>query len=165
MASNSYHFEDRWQVRFPIEQVWEVLARPEEYPRWWRGVYLSATRLDAEGKRVAVVARGWLPYKLRFTIESALQEKPRLIAFRATGDFVTNLSRWVLEPHGDLTAVTLEWNPRVEKPIVKFLSPVLRPLFRWNHEWTMRRGERQIAEYLRGWTERAISSASRGPEK
>jgi uncharacterized protein YndB with AHSA1/START domain len=155
MASNSYRFEDHWQVPFPIERVWDVLARPEEYPLWWRGVYLSATRLDDEGKRVAVVARGRLPYKLRFTIESVHQEKPRLIAFRATGDFVTDLSRWLLEPRAGGTAVTLEWNPRVEKPLVKFLSPLLKPIFYWNHEWTMRRGERQIAEYLSG---RATSS-------
>jgi uncharacterized protein YndB with AHSA1/START domain len=149
MAANAYHFEDHWYVAFPIEHVWDVLARPEDYPRWWRGVYLSATRLDADGKRVAVVARGLLPYKLRFTIESLSQEKPRLIEFRATGDFVTDVSRWTLAPRSGGTAVTLEWNPRVEKPIVKFLSPVLKPVFRWNHEWTMRRGERQIAEYLR----------------
>jgi uncharacterized protein YndB with AHSA1/START domain len=149
MASNAYHFEDHWHVPFPIEKVYDVLARPEEYPRWWKGVYLSATPLDREGKRVAVVARGLLPYKLRFTIESVMQEKPRLIAFRASGDFVTDISRWILEPRGGGTAVTLEWNPRVEKPVVKFLSPVLKPLFRWNHEWTMRRGERLIAEYLR----------------
>jgi uncharacterized protein YndB with AHSA1/START domain len=150
MASNAYHFEDHWHVPFPIEKVYDVLARPEEYPRWWRGVYLSATRLDSEEKRVAVVARGLLPYKLRFTIESVTQEKPCLIAFRASGDFVTDLSRWLLEPRGGGTAVTLEWNPRVEKPIVKFLSPVLKPVFRWNHEWTMRRGEKMIAEFLRG---------------
>jgi hypothetical protein len=45
--------------------------------------------------------------------------------------------------------VTLEWNPCVEKPLVKFLSPILKPLFYWNHEWTMKRGERQIVEYLK----------------
>jgi Polyketide cyclase / dehydrase and lipid transport len=152
MVANAYHFEDHWYVPFTIEQVWDVLARPEDYPRWWRGVYLSAKRLDADGKRVAVVARGLLPYKLRFTIESLKQEKPRLIEFRATGDFVTDVSRWILAPHTGGAAVTLEWNPRVEKPMVKFLSPVLKPVFRWNHEWTMRRGERQIAEYLRSRT-------------
>jgi uncharacterized protein YndB with AHSA1/START domain len=149
MASNAYHFEDHWRVPYPAEQVWDVLARPEDYPLWWRGVYLSAMRLDADGRRVAVVARGLLPYKLRFTIESLKQEKPRLIEFRASGDFVTDVSRWIVTPAGDCSLVTLEWNPRVEKPLVKVLSPVLKPVFRWNHEWTMKRGERQIAEYLR----------------
>ncbi|MGH7768309.1 MAG: SRPBCC family protein, partial [Candidatus Binatia bacterium] len=62
-SANVYHFEDRWHVQFPPERVWELLSRPEDYPRWWRGVYLSAEPLDgSEGKRVAVVAKGRLPY-------------------------------------------------------------------------------------------------------
>ena len=155
MPANVYHFEDHWYVPFPIEKVWEVLSRPEEYPTWWRGVYLSAEPLDGDmvakiGKRVAVVAKGWLPYKLRFTIETLTSEKPRLIEFKTTGDFVTDTSRWVLKPEGTGTAVTLEWNPRVEKPVVKLLTPLLKPLFRWNHDWTMKRGQRQIVEYMAG---------------
>jgi uncharacterized protein YndB with AHSA1/START domain len=154
MPANVYHFEDHWSIPFPIEKVWEVLSQPKDYPRWWRGVYLSAEPLDggveAEyAKRVAVVARGWLPYKLRFTIQTLTLEKPKLIEFKATGDFVTDVSRWVLKSEGNGTSVTLEWNPRVEKPVVKALSPILKPLFRWNHNWTMKRGQRQITEYLR----------------
>ena len=42
----------------------------------------------------------------------------------------------------------LDWRPIVQKAGVKHLTPILRPLFRSNHNWTMRRGERHIAEYL-----------------
>jgi len=152
MPANVYHFEDHWSVPFPIEKVWEVLSQPEDYPQWWRGVYLSAEPLEAEAqdaKRVAVVARGWLPYRLRFTIQTLTLQKPELIEFKATGDFVTDVSRWVLKSEGNGTSVTLEWNPRAEKPVVKLFSPILKPLFRWNHHWTMKRGQRQIVEYLR----------------
>ena len=153
MAANVYQFEDRWYVPFPIEKVWEVLSRPEEYPNWWRGVYLSAEPLDGgkirdAGARTAVIAKGWLPYKLRFTLETLRLKKPTLIEFRATGDFVTDASRWILEPAGSGTTVTLEWNPRVEKRAIKLLSPLLKPLFRWNHNWTMKTGQRRIAQYL-----------------
>ncbi|TMA13506.1 MAG: hypothetical protein E6J89_01120 [Deltaproteobacteria bacterium] len=152
MPAHVYHFEDHWSVPFPIEKVWEVLSQPEDYPQWWRGVYLSAEPLEAEAqdaKRVAVVARGWLPYRLRFTIQTLTLQKPELIEFKATGDFVTDVSRWVLKSEGNRTSVTLEWNPRAEKLVVKLLSPILKPLFRWNHHWTMKRGQRQIVEYLR----------------
>ena len=120
-----------------------------------RHVYLSAVSLDGEGEprvggRVAVVAKGWLPYKLRFTIETTALEKPTLIEFKATGDFVTDASRWVLKHEGVGTSVTLEWNPRVEKAALKLLSPLLKPLFRWNHAWTMKLGQRQIIQYLVG---------------
>src|SRR3954464_7324818 len=100
MASNKYHFEDHWDVPFPIDEVWDLLARPKEFPVWWQGVYLSTEPLEGAGDepkvgtRIAAVARGRLPYKLRFTIETTVLQKPRLIAFKATGDFRTDDSRW-----------------------------------------------------------------------
>jgi len=36
----------------------------------------------------------------------------------------------------------------VNQPFIRRFTPVLRPLFRSNHNWSMRRGERQIREYL-----------------
>ncbi|HYR44360.1 MAG TPA: hypothetical protein VER98_15125 [Terriglobia bacterium] len=51
-------------------------------------------------------------------------------------------------PKGTGTNVVLDWNPIVEKPVVKLLSPILKPIFRWNHNWTMVRGQRQIVDYM-----------------
>jgi hypothetical protein len=80
------------------------------------------------GQRITVLTRGWLPYKLSWTIETIRLEKPRLIEFKASGDFSANASRWILRPTETGTDVTLDWNPLVEKPIVRFLSPVLKPV-------------------------------------
>jgi hypothetical protein len=147
MTSSQYHFEDHWHVPFPIEDVWDVLARAEDFPVWWQGVYRSSTKIG--NNRIDAVARGWLPYKLRFVIETIRREKPSLIEFKASGDLRTDSSRWILHSEGGGTHVVLEWNPIVEKPIVRMFSPPLKPLFEWNHYWTMQRGERQIAGYMR----------------
>jgi hypothetical protein len=125
-----------------------VLATPINFPDWWQGVYLQATALDSAARHVAVLTKGWLPYKLRWTIETIRMEKPNLIEFKASGDFSTDSSKWLLRAEGSATRVTLDWNPKVEKPIVKLLSPVLKPVFEWNHHWAMNRGEKQLAEYL-----------------
>src|SRR5947209_2621224 len=123
MSSSRYHFEDHWEVPFPIDDVWTVLSRARDFPLWWEGVYLSVESLDnsAEprvGSRVAAVARGWLPYKLRFTIETTKLQRPNLIAFKASGDFETDESRWLLTGNEKGTHVVLDWNPIVEKLIV-----------------------------------------------
>jgi len=155
MASNAYHFEDHWRIPCRIEDVWEVLSRPTKFPSWWRGVYLNAVVADSTtdephvGQRVNFLTRGWLPYKLRWTIETVRLDKPRLIEFKAFGDFSTDASRWILRATDTGTDVTLDWNPIVEKPIIKLLSPLLKPVFRWNHRWAMNLGEKQLVEYLR----------------
>ena len=75
-------------------------------------------------------------------------EPPYRIESRLHGDF-EGTGTWLLErrPDGG-TTVLLDWRPRVAKPGVRELSPLLRPLFRSNHSWTMRRGQEHILELL-----------------
>ena len=37
-----------------------------------------------------------------------------------------------------------EWTVIAEKPLIKYLSFALWPLFAWNHNWAMRLGEESI---------------------
>ncbi len=53
-----------------------------------------------------------------------------------------------MEETDGTTTATLDWRPSVNHPLIRHLTPVLRPLFRSNHNWAMRHGERQIREYL-----------------
>lgn len=153
MAVIRYQFRDTWRIPFPIKDVWDILADPLRYPVWWRGVYLSARAVSGGGKpeagaQTAVVVKGWLPYKLRFTIETLRLERPTLIEIRASGDFKVDRSTWTLRQAEGHTEVVLDWNPIVEKAIIRLFTPVAKPLFRSNHNWTMRRGERQLIEYM-----------------
>ena len=131
MPANVYNFVDRWSVDAPADAVWDLLAKPATYPDWWRGVYLDAKPINGDelrvGARCAVVARGWLPYKLRFTVETTALDRPKLIEFSATGDFETDASRWHVKDDHGRTRVTLEWSPLAIKPIVRLLSPLLKP--------------------------------------
>ena len=44
--------------------------------------------------------------------------------------------------------MVLDFRPRVNKAGVRQLTPLLRPVFRSNHGWAMRRGQKRIAERL-----------------
>jgi hypothetical protein len=75
-------------------------------------------------------------------------ERPRRILSRLSKDF-DGTGEWTLEETADGTVATLDWRPSVNHALIRYLTPVLRPLFRSNHNWAMRRGEQQIREYLR----------------
>jgi hypothetical protein len=146
----AYHFVDRWFVPFPIDSVYDAIGSPLAYPTWWGDVFPETSGDDGPprpGRRNSIVARGFLPYKLHFTAEVTEAERPRSIRLRLEGDFEGG-GAWAFEEVEGGTSATLDWQPIVQKPIVKYLTPVLRPLFRSNHAWTMRRGERHIADYL-----------------
>jgi uncharacterized protein YndB with AHSA1/START domain len=147
-----YQFIDRWYVPAPIEDVYEVIGAQLDYPRWWNKVFLSVSGDEGPprpGRRAAIVSRGFLPYKLRWRTEIVEVEAPRRIRMTLSGDFEGS-GEWRLEEAEGGTRATLDWRPAVEKPFVKQLTPVLRPLFRANHVWAMRRGQEGIVEYMRG---------------
>jgi len=48
---------------------------------------------------------------------------------------------WTLVQEGGDVLATYDWRVRAAKPWLRRLSPVLRPVFAWNHRWAMAKGE------------------------
>jgi hypothetical protein len=61
----------------------------------------------------------------------------------ATGD-LAGRGIWIFEQDGPFVNVTYDWTIRANKPIVEKLSFLLKPIFRSNHNWTMRKGEESL---------------------
>jgi hypothetical protein len=139
----SFTLVTHWQVAASIDEVAAILAEPERFPDWWSDVYLSVAELDpgdADGGRsVALVTRGWLPYTLRWQGKVAESRRPHGWTVEATGDLVGR-GIWRLQQLGPLADITYDWRIVVEKPILKRLTPLLRPLYAANHRWAMARG-------------------------
>ena len=128
MASNVFRFEESWSIPHATpEEVWEVLARGELLPRWWKGVYLQAHSLDGSephvGGRVRARARGFLPYHLNFILEATDLIPGQVVAVKTSGDFE---GRWraELSPRDGGTHADLTWEVSVERPILRILAPV-----------------------------------------
>jgi len=165
MPANNYQFLTEWQVDAPRELIYEILKEGKDYPNWWPDVYLNAGyqpsgRADRTGDRVTFLTKGWLPYRLRWTAEVVRHESPHTIEITATGDFVGR-GVWRLEPAGAGTRVTFDWRLRADKPLLRWFSPVFKPIFEWNHKWAMNRGY----ESLRREVERRRSSPAQYHER
>jgi hypothetical protein len=66
----------------------------------------------------------------------------------ATGD-LEGRGIWTILQDGPFVNVTYDWTIRANKPIIDKLSFLLKPIFRSNHKWTMRRGEESLRLELR----------------
>lgn len=144
MPANEYAFLTEWRVDAPRDLIFEILKEGKDYPRWWPDVYLRADyepsgRADKAGDRVHFLTKGWLPYRLRWTAEVVRHAWPDSIEIKATGDFVGR-GIWLLETEGQGTHVAFDWRLRADKPLLRWLSPIFKPIFEWNHGWAMARG-------------------------
>jgi Polyketide cyclase / dehydrase and lipid transport len=148
MPAPAYRFLTRWRVLGTVEEVSAILGDAGELPRWWPGVYLRAEELEAGnedgiGKRVRVHTKGWLPYTLDWDFRVTASRRPHGFSIEATGDLAGE-GDWRFEQDGAWTAVTYDWRVRAEKPLLRILSPLLRPLLEYNHRWAMARGEESL---------------------
>ena len=152
MPANRYYFLDRWFIPHPIDLVWSHILHAEHYPEWWGEVYTAIKPLndlqpDQIGARADVYARGRLPYRLHFVTEVTEVEAPYRLGLSAQGD-LTGTGLWRLEPQDAGTPFSFEWIVRADKPILRLFSPLLKPLFAWNHRWCMVRGEAALKRLL-----------------
>jgi uncharacterized protein YndB with AHSA1/START domain len=144
--SAEYQFVDTWQVPMPIEEVYELLGDPLRYPEWWPEAFPAAEGDPGPpkpGNRVDILSKGFLPYRLRWTLTCVAVERPTRIHAEMTGDFV-GTSTWTLTEADGGTRAVLDFRPSVAKRGVRELTPVLRPLFRANHRWAMARGQEAV---------------------
>ena len=146
--SNDYHFITRWRVRATPEEVAGVLSDPLQLPRWWPSVYLDVGIVkDGDkhgvGRVVDLWTKGWLPYTLRWRFTTMRNGGAGGIALRADGDFV-GTGVWTFVKDGHHTNAFYDWRIRAEKPLLRRLTPVLRPAFSANHRWAMRKGEESM---------------------
>jgi hypothetical protein len=162
--SNQYKFLTRWRVPGTAAEVYDLISDPLEYPRWWPSVYLETTLIappvsSAEsspnthpnlrddgrqlGRRIRYFTKGWLPYTLRWESCATEADRPNRIAIRATGDF-DGRGIWTFEQDADFVNITLDWQLAADKPLLRYLSSVFKPVFAANHVWAMARGQESL---------------------
>jgi len=163
MSANEYHFVSRWRVEGTCGEVADVIGDPLSLARWWPAVYLAVEEVrppDATGvgRRVRLHTRGWLPYTLRWEFEVVESRYPYGFALTATGDF-NGRGVWTFAQDGPEVDITYDWRISAEKPLLRSLSFLLKPVFAANHRWAMAQGEVSLALELA--RRRATSDAAR----
>lgn len=156
MPDSDYHFVDRWRVEGSVKEVADIIEDAVSLPVWWPSVYFEVKELEPGGehgigKLISLRAGGWLPYTLRINFRTIESRYPNGFSMDATGD-LEGKGIWTFEQEGEqegeqngaLVDVTYDWTIRANKPIIDKLSFLLKPIFRSNHNWTMKRGEESL---------------------
>lgn len=160
---NDYHFTTSWRVEATCGEVADILGDPLALTRWWPSVYLAVEETqppDARGvgRRVRLLTKGWLPYTLQWEFEVVESRYPYGFAIAANGDF-DGRGVWTFRQDGRFVDIEYDWRISAEKPLLRTLSPVLKPIFEANHRWAMARGEESLRLELA--RRRAASEAAR----
>ena len=75
-------------------------------------------------------------------------ERPREFEVSVVGD-LTGKGTWSLTPSDGGVHIHFDWRVIADRPLLRILTPVLRPLFRWNHTWAIARAKAGLESYAR----------------
>jgi mannose-6-phosphate isomerase-like protein (cupin superfamily)/uncharacterized protein YndB with AHSA1/START domain len=136
----AYEFVDEWEVAASPQAVYDVLIEGRTYPEWWRPVYID---VQSDGSHsVGSISRqhfkGRLPYHLHTTSTITRLEPGRLIEAEVDGD-LRGTGIWTLAPTPRGCSVRFDWTVHADRPLLRVLTPFLRPALRSNHSWAIAR--------------------------
>jgi uncharacterized protein YndB with AHSA1/START domain len=145
-----YIFIDEWDVAASIEGVFNALADPRTYPDWWKPVYIDVQAVGPP--TVGAVSqqhfKGRLPYELRQTSTIVRFDPPREFEIDVTGD-LRGHGTWTLTPSDGVVHVRFDWRVTADRALLRLLSPLARPFFRWNHNWAIKRAMEGLEPYAK----------------
>ncbi|HSN75916.1 MAG TPA: SRPBCC family protein [Anaerolineae bacterium] len=144
MTSNDYRFLTHWQVESTIEEISAILSNALDLPRWWPSVYLDVQELepgatDGTGRVISLVTKGWLPYTLRWQFRVTKINTPHGFELAAFGD-LSGRGVWTFRQSGHIVEIDYLWEVTADKPLLRRLSWLFKPIFAANHHWAMQKG-------------------------
>ena len=146
-----YRFVTIWHVTAPIESVWNEIYHSEFWPNWWKGVESVVELKQGDKDGIDSVRRyTWkslLPYKLTFDMRTVRVEPLSIIEAVATGE-LEGKGLWQFSVDRTGTVARYDWEVETTKLWMNMLSPLARPLFKWNHDVVMGWGAEGLRKRL-----------------
>lgn len=151
MAWSRFDLVSHWRIHAPVDQVWAALADPASWSRWWP--FVRDVQALREGGRdgVGAIRRiRWatrLPYQLVIEVEAVEALRHQRLRGRSRGQ-LDGEGVWLLRAEEGFTDVTYVFRVVLTRHWMRWLAPLLAPLFRWNHQAVMRAGEAGLRRHL-----------------
>ena len=146
-----YELVSTWHIDASPERVWNALQDVPRWPVWWSYVLEVETLERGGAGGIGAVHRiTWgttVPYQLTFSMRRTVTECPRLLEYLFEGD-LHGTGRWTLLPQGAATEVRHDWDVTTPGTWMAMMSPLLGPMFRWNHGLVMADGAGGLARHL-----------------
>jgi len=146
-----YSFITDWELRAPLEEVWQAILESEQWPEWWKGVVdvkeLKPGNESGIGSIRSYTLSSPSRYRLRFNLLLTNRTEYQLLKGNATGD-LQGTGSWHFRYNDGITYVQCEWHVMTTIPWMSYMGVVLAPFFRYNHTIVMRWGARSLAKKL-----------------
>ncbi|WP_188999453.1 SRPBCC family protein [Paenibacillus nasutitermitis] len=147
MNQYAYRFQNNWLLAKGSDKVWDLISNFQD-DSGWPGVTVrkicDGRQSDGVGREYKSLFRTKLLYKLSFHAVVVSSSPPSRLEMKVSGQ-LEGRAVWTLSPQMGGTSLTFLWEVNTNARWMALLSPLLRPLFIWNHDQMMKEGQRALS--------------------
>lgn len=140
-----FRFDRSWTFEVEPGDLWAVISRTEDFPRWWS--WLDSFEADGfeRGSRASFDVKAPLGYTLHFDLTLEHVAPAAELEASVDGDLAGS-ARLELQPVGHHTRARLSWTLEPRSRSIAMAAIVARPLLVWSHDRIVELGVRQFEE-------------------
>lgn len=146
-----YSFVTHWELKVPLEDVWNAIYDSLEWPDWWKGVQsVVEIQPNDESGVNGIRAYTWksaLPYQLTFSMQLTEKEPLKRLKGIAFGE-LEGTGEWHFSEKEGIVHVRYDWNIVTNKKWMNTFAFLLKPVFKFNHNVVMHWGGEGLAKKL-----------------
>jgi hypothetical protein len=151
LKTRLYTFHSNWELPTSKRDVWQALsAEPFSWQDWWPELNDVHDMKRVDGLRGTTFSCSWrapMGYRLKSDVTIGKVVDLKQVTLHTDGDIRGSVICWLSETDGH-TNIKIDWQVTTTKTWMKYLAPLLNPLFIYNHHAVMRSGERGLRNYL-----------------
>ena len=150
-AQKSYHFESNWELKAPVNEVFNVIKNSKQWPDWWKSITKVEEKEsggnDSLGNVRNYTIKSPIGYKLRFDLLLTDIILDSLIGGDASGDLIGRGS-WLFTEKNNICYITCLWDVKTTKGWMNTFRFILAPILKWNHKLVMKKGAKGLAKKM-----------------
>lgn len=149
--AEQYSFITRWQIKAPLDKVWDAIYDSQYWPDWWDGVnkvkMITPGNTNDIGDTREYTWKWIFPYSVNFTMRLVEIEKYKRIKGVVSGE-VEGIGEWFFEEKNGITHVQYHWDIKTTVNWMNRMAFIMKPLFKIFHNLVMRWGAKGLAKKL-----------------
>ena len=139
-----FSLDRTWRFDVPVSELWRVLSRTEDFPRWWTWLHRFESDGLVEGTTARCQVRAPVPYSFRFDLDVVRVVPERLVETRVRGGMQGEARLEVADAGHGASEARIAWTLEMRDPLLRTAALVARPVLDWGQQWIVDTGVNQF---------------------
>ena len=139
-----FSLDRTWRFDVSVRELWDVLSRTDDYPRWWTWLHRFDADALVEGTTARCLVRAPVPWSFAFDLDVVRVVPAQLVEVRVSGA-MSGDARLDLTPVGDGACdARIMWRLDMRDRVLRTAATFARPLLDWGQQWVVDTGVNQF---------------------